>query len=73
MPSFWDGNGYLYTKNNYKKLLDARRNNDDKFDKMEGTLKGQDVIDLLAEDFELLDNLKMIFINLPQPSYELVY
>jgi hypothetical protein len=71
IPSFWDGNrSYLCTENNYRKLLDERRNNEVKFDKMEGNLKGQDVIDLLAEDFEMIDNLKLIFINLSQPSYE---
>jgi hypothetical protein len=54
---------------NYQKLLDARRNNDNNFEKPKGTLKGPNVIDLLVEDFELLDNLRMIFINLPQPSH----
>jgi hypothetical protein len=65
-----DGNGDFYEKNNYQKILDAKRNNDDKIDNMEGNLKGKYVIYLLVGYFELLDNIKIIFRNLPQPSYE---
>jgi hypothetical protein len=33
-------------------------------------LKGQDVVELLAGDFELLHNLKMIFQEITSPVYE---
>jgi len=70
LPLFWNENGDFYPMNNYKKLLEDRRNNDNKFEKLDGTLKGQDVVELLAGDFELLHNMKMIFGKLPPLVYE---
>jgi hypothetical protein len=70
LPNLWDGNGDLYLQKNYHKLLDNRRNDDSRFSQLEGPLKGQDVMDMLAGDFTLLYTLKMIFKNLPPPSYE---
>jgi hypothetical protein len=70
LPSFWNENGDLYPMNNYQKLLEDRRNSDNKFENLDGTLKGKDVVELLAGDFELLHNLKMIFRKLPPPFYE---
>jgi hypothetical protein len=57
-------------QNKYQELLEKRRNNDNKFDKLQGLLLGQDVLEMLAGDFEILHSLKGIFKNLPQPSYE---
>jgi hypothetical protein len=41
------------------------------FNKLQGVLLGQDVIEMLAGDFEILHNLKGFFKNLPPPSYEM--
>ena len=56
--------------NSYQNLLEDRRNNDNKFENCDGTLKGKDVVELLAGDSELLHNLKMIFRKLPPLVYE---
>jgi hypothetical protein len=69
-PSFWNENRDLYPKKNYHKLLEYRRNRDNKFKNIDGTLKGQDVVELFAGDFELLHNMKMIFGKLPSPVYD---
>jgi hypothetical protein len=70
VPSFWDGNKQLYSQKSYQKLLDDRRNDESRFEQLEGTLKGKDVMDMLDGDFDLLHNLKIIFRNLTHPSYE---
>jgi hypothetical protein len=51
-------------------MLEDKRNVDNRFKQLEGILKGKYVMDMLDGDFELLNNLKVIFRNLPQPSYE---
>ena len=56
--------------NNYQKLLEDGRNIDINFEKLDGTLKGKDVVELLVGYFELLQNLKMIFRKLPPLVYE---
>jgi hypothetical protein len=61
LPLFWNVNGDLYPMNNYQNLLEDRINSDNKFEKIDGTLKGQDVVELLAVDFELLHNMKNDF------------
>jgi hypothetical protein len=70
LPSFWNANGDLYPMNNYHKILQDMRNSDNKFKNLDGTLKGKYVVELLAGNFELLHNLKMIFRKLPPPVYE---
>jgi hypothetical protein len=51
-------------------MLDDRRNDESRFEQLEGTLKGKDVMDMLDGDFDLLHNLNIIFRNLTQKSYE---
>jgi len=70
IPYFGDGNRVLYSYKNYHKLLDDRRNNDSRFEHLEGTIKGKYLMDMLASDFEILHNLKVIFKNLYYTSYE---
>jgi hypothetical protein len=70
LPSFWNANGDLYPIKNYQNLLEDRRNSDNKFENLDGTLKGRDLVELLATYFELLHNMKMIFRKLPPPVYE---
>jgi hypothetical protein len=70
LPSLWNANGDLNPMKNYQKLLEDRRNSDSKFKNLDGTLKGKDVVELLARYFELLHNLKMIFNKSPPPFYE---
>ena len=55
---------------NYQNLLEYRRNSDKKFENHDGTLKGQDVVELLTGDFEMLHNMKMILRKLPPLVYE---
>jgi hypothetical protein len=70
LPSFWNKNGDLYPMKNYQNILENRRNSDSKFENLDGTFKGQDVVELLVGDFELLHNMKMIFRKLPPLIYE---
>jgi hypothetical protein len=70
LPSLYNENGDLYPINNYQNILEQRSNSDNKFKNLDGTLKGQDVVELLAGDFELLHNAKMIFRKLNPLVYE---
>lgn len=37
---FWDGNGDVYGQEKYKQMLEIMRNDDSKFAKLDGRLKG---------------------------------
>jgi hypothetical protein len=63
-PPPWNGNGYILPKNKYQKLLEKSRNNDNKFYKLQGLVLGQDVLEMLARDFEIFHSLEGIFKNL---------
>ena len=41
-----------------------------KFNSLEKSLTGQTIIDMLAEDFEILQNFVVIRARLPKKSYE---
>lgn len=70
LPPLGDGNGDILPQKKYEELLEKSRNNESKFDKLQGVLLGQDVPEMLVGDFEVLHSLKGIFKNMPQPSYE---
>jgi len=70
LSGLWDGVRDLYPEKNYKKRLDNKRNDDSRFTKMEGTLKGYDVMDMIARDFVLLCTLRFIFKKIHPSSYE---
>jgi len=52
-------------------MLEQSRNNDSRFDKLQGVLLGQDVLEMMAGDSEIVHSLKGIFKNLPQTSYKI--
>jgi hypothetical protein len=60
----------LFSEEAYNALMLHRRNDVQKFQDMEGPLKGQVIVDKLSKDFELLSELKMVLQRLPSPSYD---
>lgn len=46
-----------------------QRVNHDKFQELEGTLKGEDILNKLEDDFDVLSQLKYIRRNLPSISF----
>lgn len=69
LPTFWYNNDGLFNKEYYDNLLAQQRVNHDKFQDMEGTLKGDDILNKLEDDFDILSQLKHIRKCLPPNSF----
>jgi hypothetical protein len=54
----------------YEELLEHKINDDIRFDRLTEIVLGQDIMEPLVGDFEILHQLKVVFKHLPQPSYE---
>lgn len=50
LPSFWYNKDSLFNKDDYDNLLAQQRMNCDKFQDMEGTFKGEDILNKLEDD-----------------------
>ena len=69
LPTFWYTNDNLFDKEDYDNLLAQQRVNHDKFQELEGTLKGEDILNKLEDDFDILSQLKYVRISLPPISF----
>ena len=69
LPTFWYNNDNLFNKDDYDNLLTHQRVNHDKFQDMEGTVKGEDILNKLEDDFDILCQLKHIRKSLPPISF----
>lgn len=69
LPTFWYNNDNLFNKHDYDNLLPQQRVNHDKFQDMEGTLKGEDILNKLEDNFDILCQLKHIRKSLPPISF----
>ena len=59
----------MINKEDYDNLLAQQRANYDKFQELEGTLKGEDILNNLEDDFDILSQLKYIRRNIPSISF----
>lgn len=64
IPSFWDNNGKLISKDNYDTLLTQVRLDHSKFENLEKGLKGEDIANKLSNDFDVLGQFQVIKSNL---------
>jgi len=69
LPSFWDNNGKMILKEKYDSLLKAIRKDHAKFQDMEKGLKGEVIIEILKDDFHVLNQLLLIKSTFPPLSY----
>ena len=69
IPTFWYNNDNLFNIEDYDNLLAQQRVNHDKFQDMEGTLKGGDILNKLEDDFDILSKLNNIRKSLPPISF----
>ena len=69
LPMFWYNNDNLLNRDGYDNLLAQQRVNHDKFQEMEGTLKGEEILNKLEEDFDILCQIKHIKKSLPPISF----
>ena len=70
LPCFWDEAGKILPPEHYHHLLVRARMDHTKFNSLEKNLTGQTIIDMLAEDFEILQKFVAIRARLPKKSYE---
>ena len=70
LPSFWDEEGRLRSPEHYHQLLVRARMDHSKFNSLEKSLSGQTIVDILAEDFKVLQKFTVIRARLPKKSYE---
>ena len=69
LPTFWYNNDSLFKKEYYDNHLAQQRVNHDKFQDMEGTLKGEDILNKLEDDYDILSQLNHIRKSLPPISF----
>jgi hypothetical protein len=69
LPPFWDGKGKLYDQEEYNSLLTQCRMDHSIFEDLEENLKGPSLVEHLAADFEILNQLKIVKTMLPTMSY----
>ena len=69
LRTFWYNNDSLFNKDGYDNLLAQQRVNHDKFQDMEGIMKGEDILNKLEDDFDLLYQIKNIRKSLPPISF----
>jgi hypothetical protein len=69
LPPFWDGKGKLYDQEEYNSLLTQHRMDHSIFEDLEENLKGPSLVEHLAADFEILNQLKIVKTMLPTMSY----
>ena len=69
LRTFWDNNDNLFNKDDYDNILAQQRMSHDKFHDMEGTLKGEEILNKLLDDFDILCQIKNIRKNLPPISF----
>ena len=70
LPSFWDEEGQMFSQKNYHNLLVQCRMDHSKFNDLEKILTGKTIVDMLTEDFEILQKFAIIRSRLPKKSYE---
>ena len=70
LPSFWNEEGKMLPPEHYHHLLVRARMDHSKFDSLAKNLTGKTIVDMLAEDFEVLQKFVVIRARLPRKSYE---
>ena len=58
LPSFWDEHGIFLSEDDYLEDYHQRKNDTSTFDHLSVVIKGQDIVNILEKDFELLSMTK---------------
>ena len=69
LPDFWDNQGMLIPKVEYKVKFQEKRNDVSTFSKISSNLKGQYIFDILERYFNLLNDMKSVINQLAPISY----
>jgi hypothetical protein len=69
LPSFWDEQGLFLSENDYQEVFQERRNDVSSFNQLSAVIKGQDILNILKKDFNLLYMMKEAALSLPPITY----
>ena len=69
LPFFGDHNGKLFSKEEYNFLLTEARMDHSKFEDLEKHLQREAIVNKLSNDFNILDQFKVIKSNFPPISF----
>lgn len=64
LPSFQDKNGFIFSKDDYNIMLTQVIMDHSKFEDMENRLKGEVIVNMLFNYFNILDQFQVIKSNL---------
>ena len=70
LPCFWNEKGRMLPQEHYNHLIVRARMDHSKFNELEKILSGQTIVDMLTEDFKVLQKFTAIRTRLPKKSYE---
>ena len=70
LPCFWNEKGRMLSQEHYNNLIVRARMDHSKFNELEKSLSGQTIVDVLTEDFKVLQKFTAIRNRLPKKSYE---
>ena len=69
LPSFWDEQGIFLSEEDYVEVFHQKKNDTSTFNHLSTVIKGQDIVNILEKDFELLSMMKEIVLSLPPITY----
>ena len=70
LPCFWNEKGRMLPQEHYNHLIVRARMDHSKFNELEKILSGQTIVDMLTEDFKVLQKFTAIRTRLPKKSYK---
>ena len=69
LPKFWDEQGMFLSEVDYQEDFHQRKNDTSTFNNLSTIIKGQDIVNILEKDFELLSMMKETILSVPPITY----
>ena len=69
LPNFWDEQGIFLSEEDNLEDFHLKKNDTSTFDHLSAVIKGQDIVNILEKDFELLSMMKEVILSLPPITY----
>ena len=69
LPNFWDEQGLFLSEEFYLEDFHLKKNDTSTFDHLSAMIKGQDIVNILEKNFELLSMMKEVVLSLPPITY----
>ena len=73
LPRFWDEQVLFLLENECQEEFQEKRNDVSNFNQLSAVIKGQDILNVLERDFNLLYKMKQTILSLPPITYFFYY